>query len=54
MYYPAGPSKDDGVFAVRWKQYKAHFILKGYADSIASSLGSLFTGSLNLLVAVVL
>ena len=29
MFYPSDPTKDDGVFAVRWKQYKAHFIIKG-------------------------
>ncbi|XP_062500868.1 arylsulfatase A-like [Corticium candelabrum] len=28
-YYPFGPNPDDGVFATRYKQYKAHFYTKG-------------------------
>lgn len=31
MFYPTDPSQSDGVFAVRWKQFKAHFITKGLA-----------------------
>eukprot|EP00118_Oscarella_pearsei_P022434 m.259563 g.259563 ORF g.259563 m.259563 type:complete len:513 (+) comp40423_c1_seq7:3494-5032(+) len=28
-YYPSGPNPDTGVFAMRYKQYKAHFYTKG-------------------------
>ena len=29
-YYPASPDPDEGVYAIRWNQYKAHFYTYGY------------------------
>lgn len=33
MFYPPRASQSDGVFAVRWKQYKAHFIIQGLSNN---------------------
>ena len=29
IYYPKNPDPTDGIFAVRWKQYKAHYFQEG-------------------------
>ena len=29
IYYPKNPSPESGIFAIRWKQYKAHFYQEG-------------------------
>ena len=40
FYYPPDPTQDADIYAIRWKQYKAHYFTKGGSCSTLISMRS--------------